>query len=201
VRLRAANASGVVYGRQEAFTTFEAGTLPVVSKVSPSKPASGGGTSMTVKGQFLSGAIAVTFGETETTDITADSASALTVVAPPGVGTVDVVVTTAAGQSPISSADRVTYGGPAVTGISAGSGPVAGGTEVTVTGTGFEPGGGATTFLFGKALATSVECASISACTMIVPPARRGKAATVKVVASVNGKKSKASPVRFTYVN
>lgn len=199
VRVRAANTFGAVYSREESFTTFEAGVLPVVSKVKPRRGSSAGGTAVTVGGQFLQGAKAVVFGETESTDITSDSPDSLTVIAPPGVGTVDILVVTASGESKVSGGDSFTYGAPTVTGVSPSHGSVSGGTEVTVTGTGFEPGTSGTSFVFGKNAASSVECASSSSCTVIAPAAYKGRAATVGVQAITNGKKSKKGGASFTY--
>ena len=66
---------------------------------------------------------------------------------------VTVTVTGPGGVSTTSSADEFTYGTvPAVTGISPASGPAAGGTTVTITGTGFT---GATAVDFGATAATS----------------------------------------------
>jgi hypothetical protein len=198
-RVKVRNAYGVIYSDEEEFTTFASGQLPVVNKVKPIKGSSAGGAVVTIKGEFLSGAKAVTFGETETTDITHDSPEQITVISPPGVGTVDVTVTTASGDSKTSSADRYTYGGPTVTGISPSSGSTAGGTEVTITGSGFEPGSSGTTFVFGKAAATSVECSSSSTCTVISPPSIKSKVGVVQVRATVKGKKSPAKTDDFTY--
>jgi phosphodiesterase/alkaline phosphatase D-like protein len=192
-RVKARNEFGVAYTRTESFTTFKAGELPVVTKVKPSKGNSAGGTSVTIKGAFLEDATAVTFGETETTDITHDSADSLTVISPPGVGQVDVIVTTPSGESKISSADHFTYGAPAITGLSPSSGSTAGGSEVTVTGSGFEPGTSGTKFVFGTAAGTLIECPTSTTCTVISPPAHRGKAGVVAVRATVNGKKSAAT--------
>jgi hypothetical protein len=51
---------------------------------------------------------------------------------------VDVRVTTTGGTSAAVAGDRFTYvAAPAVTSISPTSGPAAGGTSVTITGTGF----------------------------------------------------------------
>src|SRR5207247_6010955 len=74
--------------------------------------------------------------------VTAFSATSITVTAPAGAaGTVDVQVTTPAGTSPITTADRFTYadvtGPPTVTGVTPISGPSAGGTSVVISGTNF----------------------------------------------------------------
>ena len=72
---------------------------------------------------------------------------------PAGTGTVDVTVTTPGGTSATSPADQFTYvAAPTVTGLSPTSGPAAGGTLVTITGTGFT---GATAVDFGTTPATS----------------------------------------------
>jgi phosphodiesterase/alkaline phosphatase D-like protein len=200
VRVRARDASGVTYSKLESFTTYQPGLAPIVSKIKPGKGSSAGGTAVTVKGENLQGATGVLFGEVETTDITADSPDSLTVIAPGGVGTVDVVVLTESGESATTSADRFTYTKPIIGEVSPGHGPLAGGTEVTVTGSGFEPGSTGTTFLFGKEPGSGVECASSTTCTVTTPAAYKGKAGTVKVTAKVAGKGSSSAPgAVFTY--
>jgi hypothetical protein len=197
-RVKVRNAYGVAYTNTEAFTTFMTGLRPVVDKIKPAKGPASGGTRVTIKGENLLGATAVTFGETETKDITGDHADSLTVVAPPGVGTVNVIVTSASGESEITGADQFTYIGPTITGVSPNTGPQTGGTEVTVTGSGFEPGTEVTQFVFGIATAGSIDCTSTTTCTMVSPAYK--KAITVKVRATVNGKSSPAKDNdEFTY--
>ncbi len=197
VRVKAVDASGTTYSREEAFATFKVGLLPVVTQIKPAKGPSNGGNVITIKGQNLAHATAVAFGEAVTTSIGSDLPDSLTVTAPPGVGTLDIVVTTENGESQRTSADLYRYGQPIITTVSPGHGPTTGGTEVTVTGYGFEPGSSGTTFTFGKGAATSVECSSSNACTMITPASSRGRKGTVKVQARANGKKS--SPASFVY--
>ena len=191
-RLRAVDASGITYSREETLTTYAAGLLPTIRKISPRKGSSGGGTTVTIKGENLLDTAAVSFGEGETTDILSDSADTVVVVAPPGVGTVDVVVRTGNGESEIVPADLYAYGKPIVTSVTPGHGPLGGGTPVTVTGNGFEPGTTGTTFIFGKANATAVECTSSTTCTMLTPA--RSKAGTAKIQAIVASHKSSVSP-------
>jgi hypothetical protein len=145
-------------------------------------------------------AATVRFGGEESGGIVADTATSVTVIAPPGAGAVDVSVTTVDGTSELVSADRYTYSQPSITEVSPGTGPIAGGTEVTVTGSGFMPGAGQTVFMFGASQATGVVCASFSSCTMTTPAEAKGKAKTVKVRAIVEGKKShNAAGAVFTY--
>ena len=62
----------------------------------------------------------------------------LTVKSPAGTAgtTVDVRVKTPANESPVVTADHFTYG-PVITSLSRTTGPVAGGTKVTINGAGF----------------------------------------------------------------
>ncbi len=199
-RLAATNSFGTEYSGEQHITTFEPGLLPVISKLQPKKGPATGGNTVTIKGTNLGEVVSVSFGGVEAEHVTVESVNAVTATAPPGAGMVDVTVTSIDGTSEIGPNDHYTYGKASITEVSPGSGPIAGGTEVTVTGAGFLPGSGQTTFLFGKATATNVQCASINSCTMTVPAEPRGKAKTVKVVAVVLGKKSPSSAgAIFTY--
>ncbi len=69
------------------------------------------------------------------------SSTTLTVNSPSGTGTVDVTVTTSGGTSATGASDKFTYNAPpTVTKVNPTNGPQAGGTPVTVTGTGFVSG-------------------------------------------------------------
>ncbi len=80
---------------------------PVVTSISPTSGPAGGGTSVTINGANFTGST-VTFGSTPAS-ITSNTGTQLTVIAPPGSGTVDVIVTNAGGSSTPSAADRFTY--------------------------------------------------------------------------------------------
>ena len=95
---------------------------------------------MTIYGDDLDGVTAVNFGSTPAASFGYDVYGDLTAVSPPGVaGTVDITVTTPIGTSDISPADQFTYVvAPIVSCVSPViGGPLAGGTTVTITGTGF----------------------------------------------------------------
>jgi hypothetical protein len=77
------------------------------------------------------------------------------------------------------------------------SGPVSGGTSVEVTGTGFAPGSTATTFKFGLAKATAVNCTSSTICTMKAPAHEAGAVHVVATVAKVPSPASAGNV--FTY--
>ncbi len=179
--------------------TIEVGTAPAptVTKISPKK--GGGGTIVTITGTGFTGVTEVAFGASDSTNFTVDSETSITAEAPPGPGeTVDVRVSATGGESAISSKDHFKYGKPAVTGVNPGSGPLAGGTKVTISGDGFALGS-ATSFSFGKATATGVDCISFTTCTAIAPAG--SKPGAVDVIAKVGSGKSKKSPAdEFTYL-
>ncbi len=161
---------------------------PVIKKVSPSRGSAAGGTSVMITGTGLGSATVVRFGTVAITEF-ARSSQSITVVAPPGTaGTAPITVISPNGTSGVSSKTRFIYEGPVVSSLSPGSGPSAGETRVTIIGSGFAVGSGATTFKFGKKPAGTSECASTSMCSV---PSPAGKAGTVDVTAAVGRAKSK----------
>jgi hypothetical protein len=172
---------------------------PAASKLSEKKGPAAGGTQVTISGLNFKGpdVTSVKFGAFEASKFTIESGSSLTAEAPPATaGKVSVTVTTSAATS--APGPSFTFGNPTVTSVSPATGPKAGGEAVAVTGSGFALGG-ATTFMFGKELATSVSCTSTTSCTLVTPP--DAKAATVDVRATADEKKSKKnSPAdQYTY--
>jgi len=138
---------------------------------------------------------AIKFGSTAAASYTVNNATSIIATSPAGSGTLDITVTNAAGQSPASSADKFTYvAAPAVTAISPAAGPVAGGTQVTVTGSGFT---GATAVTFGATTATSYTVNSATSITVTSPA---GSAGTVDVTVTTPGGTSPTSSVdKYTY--
>lgn len=170
---------------------------PAVTKISPSVGPAAGGTTVTISGENFLAASAVDFGTVAASSFTVNPDLSITAVSPAqSVGRVDVTVTTPYGVSKTEYCgktgartqckivDRFKYLDPTITGVSPGGGSTLGGTAVTVTGTGFVPGTTATTFLFSKGVATSVDCISDDECTMVSPA---HKAGTVNVKATVMG--------------
>ncbi|MDD9380953.1 IPT/TIG domain-containing protein [Streptomyces sp. ZAF1911] len=139
---------------------------PTVTSVGPAAGPTGGGTAVTVTGTNLSGAV-LTFGaDNPATDVTC-TATSCTATAPAGTGTVDVRATTPGGTSAPSPAGRYTYVPvPVVTSLSPAVGTTAGGTVVTVGGTGLD---GATAVTFGPGNpGTGLSCTP-TACTATAP--------------------------------
>jgi uncharacterized repeat protein (TIGR02543 family) len=87
---------------------------------------------------------------------------------------------------------------PTVAGIMPGAGPAAGGTPVTITGTGFSTTLGATTVAFGAVVAVA-SCSSPTVCVATSPPEAAG---TVEVAVTAAGGTSTTSPAdSFTFVS
>ena len=143
-------------------------TSPAVTSISPTSGPSTGGTAVTITGTlFIIGATTVKFGAVNATNVTVSSATSITATSPAGSGTVDVTVTTASGASATSAADRFAYiGPPTVASITPATGPAAGGTSVTITGTLFT---GATAVKFGATNATSFTFNSATSITATSP--------------------------------
>jgi alpha-tubulin suppressor-like RCC1 family protein len=164
---------------------------PTVTKLSPKFGPVGGGTSVTIEGSNFIGVTAVKFGGTAASSFTVNSSTKITAVtAAAPAGAVQVSVSSEYGTSAAVGADVYKFL-PTVTGVSPNAGPVAGGTSVTVTGSGFAPGSTGTKFTFGSTRSTSVSCASSTECTVLAPAHEAG---TVDVVASVNKVSSLKAP-------
>jgi hypothetical protein len=84
--------------------------VPAVTRLSPTSGPTAGGTTVSITGILFRGASAVTFGTTPATSFVVVSPTSIRAVSPPGIaGIVDVQVTTAAGQTPITNADHFAY--------------------------------------------------------------------------------------------
>ena len=167
---------------------------PTVTSVSPNIGPVAGGTSVTITGTGFTGGTAVQFGGTAASSFSVDSSSQITAISPAGTGTVDIRVTTPGGTSTLLAADQFTYvAAPTVTSVSPNIGPVAGGTSVTITGTGFT---GATAVHFGGTVGSYTVNTDIS--MTATSPAGTG---TVDVTVTAPGGTSATSPAdQFTYI-
>ena len=83
--------------------------VPVVSGVAPGTGPVVGGTTVTITGNDFENVQSVTFGGVPGTGVTVLSLTQLEVTTPPGVGTVDVRVTTPVGTSPVGTGSHFTY--------------------------------------------------------------------------------------------
>jgi len=176
--------------------TYVSPLQPTVTGVSPAAGPAAGGTTVTITGTNFASGAAVAFGSVAATAVTLQSTSQLTATAPAGSGTVDVTVTTSNGASAPSSADQFTYDPvPVVSAVGPASGPLSGGTAVTVTGSGFVAGA---TVQFGAGAATNVTLVSATQLTATAPA---GNAGSVDVTVTTPGGTSASSAAdQFTYL-
>jgi len=168
---------------------------PAVSGIEPDHGPRAGATTVTITGVNLGEASAVTFGTTPAASFTVLSPTSITAVSPPGTGTVDVTVSTPEGTSPTGAQDRFSYDvpPPSITEVSPTSGPEAGGTTVTVSGTDLT---GTTAVKFGATSATSFTINSDTSLTAISP----GGTGTVDVsVTTPRGTSTSGPSDRFAY--
>ncbi len=180
VNVRVGNPGGgtSALGPANAFSYFTPSVTPVVTGVSPASGPTAGGTTVVITGMHFSGATVVAFGTIPAASTVTDTQ--ITATAPAeNAGTVNVTVTTPNGASAISSADQYTYVGqntlPVITSVSPASGSTAGGTTLTITGTGFSSVLGV---VVGSGTATGVNVVSSTELTAITPA---GGAGTVGV--------------------
>ena len=149
--------------------TFRYGDAPAVTSITPNTGPFAGGQLVTIRGSgFFTGA-AVTIGGVAATSVTVVDATTLTARTPAGMPASGLPVTvtnadTQAGTLPMAYSY---IPAPTVTMVSPDNGPSAGGTAVTVTGTGFVTGAGVT---FDGVAATNVMVTSSTSITATSPP-------------------------------
>ena len=172
---------------------------PVVTGLTPTVGSTAGGTPVTITGINFTGATAVDFGTAAATSFTVGGGGTTITAVPPAstaLGVVDVTVITSAGTSAIVPADKFTYSvAPAVTSLSPTSGPPAGGTPVTITGTGFT---GATAVDFGSTAATDLTVVNNTEITADSPAGTIGVPVDVTVITPV-GTSATSIADHFTY--
>ena len=158
------------------FTYVEVGAL--AASINPISGSEAGGTAATITGSGFIGATGVTFNGAPATDFVVVNDTTITVTTPAGtLGDADVVVTDDSGDSaPIDF--EYTADAAVTAAINPTSGSVAGGTETTITGSGFL---GATGVTFDGTLGTSFVVVSDTEITVTTPVGDLGLAAVVVV--------------------
>ena len=152
--------------------TYAENPPPQVTAVNPPTGGPAGGTRVTITGSGFMGASAVDFGPSNPgTELAVVSDTQLTVTtppqpAPPANATVDVVVTTSEGSSPAVAGDHFTYT-VQVSAVAPAAGPPAGGTTVTLIGTGFMD---AAAVYFGTNPGSDIAIVTDTQLTVTVPP-------------------------------
>jgi hypothetical protein len=124
-----------------AYLVLAAGFVPTprVTSVSPIIGPASGGTALVIIGTGFTAATGVQLGGTDAATFTVNGDTSISAVTPatsPGI--VDVTVLSAGGTSATGPSDQFTFvGAPSVSRLDPNSGPVSGGTAVTITGTNF----------------------------------------------------------------
>lgn len=174
---------------------------PVLTSVDPTGGPLAGGTEITITGSGFeepgAGTTTVTVGGEPATGVTVMSDTEITATTPAGTtaGLVDIVVANDNGADTLANGFEY-FAEPTVTAVVPDTGPTAGGTAVTITGTGFqENGAGDPTVLIGAAEATGVVVVSDTEITATTPPSDPGNVDVT--VTNANGSDSLADG--FTY--
>ena len=174
---------------------------PAVSSISPTFGPQGQATTVVITGTGFTSESTVTVDGTAVTSTLVDPDSLSVEV--PGIfapGALSVVVTDTAPSEP---SVFTVIGAPTVTEISPGSGPLAGGTEITVTGTGFKFGDTSfvTEVTVGGVAATGVTVISEEELTATVPEGAEAGVAPMVVTVDVGGTEFESSQdVGFEYL-
>ena len=170
--------------------------VPTATGLMPDTGPTAGGTTVTITGTNLAGATEVTFDGLPATIVSRTATTVVVRTPAHPVGTVDVAVTTPGGTATLPGA--FTYvaapppAAPTATAITPDTGPTAGGTTVTITGTNLA---GATEVTFDGLPATIVSRTA----TTVVVRAPAHPAGTVDVAVTTPGGTA-TLPDAFTYV-
>ncbi len=168
---------------------------PAASAIAPSSGPTAGGTSVTITGTGFASGATVTIGGAAATGVTWVNATSITATTPAGsAGARNVVVTNPDTQSGTLSNGFTYVAAPTASAIAPSSGPTAGGTAVTITGTGFVSGAAVT---IGGAPATSVTWVNATSITATTPA---GTAGAKNVVVTNPDTQSATLTNGFTYV-
>jgi hypothetical protein len=192
-----ASSNGTCTGAISGTFTLAGGIIvvaaPTVTGISPTSGPTAGGTAVTITGTNFTGATSVTIGGVAATGVTVVNATTITATTPAGTAGAKNVLVTAPGGTGTGSNLFTYVAAPTVTGISPGSGPTAGGTAVTITGTNFT---GATSVTIGGVAATGM---TVSNATTIMATTPAGTAGAKDVVVTTIGGAGTGTGL-YTYV-
>jgi Tol biopolymer transport system component len=159
-------------------------TAPSITTFAPNTATTAGGGSMTITGNdFTAGAVSVRFGPTAAVVAPGSTANSITVTIPPAAvaGPVPIVVqnsngTTAVSNSPFTYTFVPPNAAPSIQPLTPNSGPVTGGTSITISGSNFAPG---STVTVGGVPATDVQVMGSTQIVAVAPPGVEGSADVV----------------------
>jgi hypothetical protein len=165
------------------FIVSPASSGPTISSINPTSGPAAGGTTVTIKGTgFVVGSTSVSFGGVAASRVSVDSDTQITATSPAGSGTVPVTVTTPNGTASAQFTYNAPPAAPTISSINPTSGPAAGGTTVTIKGTGFVVG--STSVSFGGVAASRV---SVDSDTQITATSPAGSGTVNVTVTTPNG--------------
>jgi uncharacterized protein (TIGR03382 family) len=168
---------------------------PTISAATPSTGDVAGGTVVTITGTGFNASTTASFGGTASAQVSLVSATELEAVTPahaPGV--VDIEISTDGAAATLTGGFTYTRGAPALTAVAPVSGPITGGTLLTLSGTGFAEGASVTV---GGSPATDVVVVSGVLARAVVPAHAAG---IVDVVFTNDDNQSSTLAGGFTYV-
>lgn len=168
---------------------------PTLTTAAPDTGDVGGGTLVRLTGTGFNAGTTVSFGGTAATQVSLVSSTELDAVTPRHLpGAVDVVVSTDGAIATLANGFTFTRGAPTLEAVAPVSGPIAGGTLLTLSGTGFAPGASITV---GGGAATDVVIVSSVLARAVVPAHAAG---AVDVVFTNDDAQAVTLARGFTYV-
>ncbi len=191
-------------GASTLVAAFAYNPAPVLSAVSPAAGTSLGGRSVTLTGTGFqngsSGTTTVTIGGSAAANVTVVNGTTITCDTPAGAAAtqVDVVITNGNGASTLAGGYRY-FPRPTLASASPAGGPLAGGTTITLSGTGFTANqAGSCAVTIGGNPATSVVVLNNTTLTCVTPAASAGGAVDI-VLGNDNGSGTLAGGYGYTY--
>lgn len=165
-----------------------------VSGASPTAGPTSGGTVVTITGTGFQAGASVAFGALSSPTVTVASSTEIDAISPPeSSGTAAITVTNPGGQSASLPSGFTFSSGPSLSTISPNTGPVTGGTTVTISGSGFQSGASVS---FGGIAATSVKLVSSTQIQAVSPVSPAG---TVTIVVTNSDSQGATLGSAFTY--
>jgi IPT/TIG domain-containing protein len=175
-------------------TSTSSSTPIAVSGASPTAGPTSGGTVVTITGTGFQAGASVAFGAASSTAVTVTSSTEIDAISPPASsGTVAITVTNPDGQSTSLPSGFTYSSGLTLSSISPSTGPVTGGTTVTLLGSGFQSGASVS---FGGIAATSVKLVSSTEIQAVSPVSPAG---TVTIVVTNSDSQGGTLESAFTY--
>ncbi|MHC4821742.1 MAG: IPT/TIG domain-containing protein, partial [Planctomycetota bacterium] len=158
------NGDGQVSRAADVFTY---GAVPTTTLVGPALSPLAGGVTLTVNGTDFRDGATVYVGGSSATNVSINSPSEITCTTPAhAAGSVTVVVTDEFGRDSNATAGHSYVGPPTLSNVTPDLSPLAGGVEITITGSGFRDGA---TVSLGGIAATDVDVVNATTITCMTP--------------------------------